>query len=242
MLEWSVPEDWDGEDLQPVADANPCSWITADALAEQRQAVPDLAFRRYHANQWTSAETSWLPAGAWQACCGEPEFTDGEPIWVGVDIGGERSASAVVWVNDALQVGCEIYHGEHAILEVADAVRELAGRYRISELAFDPWRAGQLGAELEREGLTVSVFPQHDARMVPASALLYDAIIDKRITLPSSPELARHAAGAIAKHSRRGWRIDKPNSRVHIDGVIALCMAVDRHAGRPAAAQLLGWL
>src|SRR5215211_1120609 len=88
MLEWSAPEDWDGEDLEPVAAANPASWITAEGLEQQRQALPDLAFRRYHANLWTAAETSWLPAGAWQACIGEPHFTEGERIWVGVDVGG----------------------------------------------------------------------------------------------------------------------------------------------------------
>ena len=78
--------------------------------------------------------------------------------------------------------------------------------------------------------------------MVPASAVLYDAITEKRITLPPDAALAQHAAGAIAKQSRRGWRIDKPNSRVQVDGVIALCMAVDRQANQPAPAELLGWI
>ena len=118
---------------------------------------------------------------------------------------------AVCWVNDSLHVGCEIFQGDGAILDVADLVRSLARRYHVVELAFDPWRAGQLAQELEREGMTVSVFPQSDARMMPASAVLFDAITEQRITLPRSPELAQHAAGAIAKHSRRGWRIDKPN-------------------------------
>src|SRR5215213_9460277 len=242
MLEWSAPEDWDGVDLEPVVAANPASWITADALEQQRQAVHDLAFRRYHANQWTSAESAWLPAGAWQACVGEPRFAEGERIWIGGDVGGERSATAVCWVNDALHVGCEIFQGDGAILDVADLVRSLAHRYQVVELAFDPWRAGQLAQELAREGMTVGVFPQSDARMMPASAVLFDAITEKRITLPASPELAQHAAGAIAKHSRRGWRIDKPTSRVHIDGIIALCMAVDRHANQSAPAELLGWI
>jgi phage terminase large subunit-like protein len=242
MLEWSAPEDWDGEDLTPVFEANPASWITVDGLEQQRQALPDLAFRRYHANQWTAAESAWLPAGAWQACVGEPRFTVGERIWVGVDVGGERSATAVCWVNDALHVGAEIFHGDAAILDVAELVRSLARRYHVVELAFDPWRAGQLAQELEREGMVVSVFPQNDTRMIPASAVLFDAITEQRITLPASPELAQHAAGAVAKQSRRGWRIDKPNARVHIDGVIALCMACDRHANQPAPAQLIGWI
>jgi len=242
MLEWSAPEHWDGDDLEQVAAANPASWITEDALAEQRQALPDLAFRRYHANQWTSAESAWLPAGAWQTCVGEPRFTEDERIWVGVDVGGERSATAVCWVNEALHVGAEIFQGDAAILDVADLVRSLARRYQVVEMCFDPWRAGQLAQELEREGMTVSVFPQNDARMMPASAGLYDAIVEKRLTLPASPEMAQHAAGTIAKQTRRGVRLDKPNSRVMIDSIIALAMALDRHANQPAPAELIGWI
>ena len=50
----------------------------------------------------------------------------GEDVWVGVDVGGERSASAVVWINERLQVGCAIYHGDEGVLECVDKVRELA--------------------------------------------------------------------------------------------------------------------
>ena len=63
-------------------------------------------------------------AAAWRvaACVGVPEFTDGERVWVGVDVGGERSSSAVCWVNESLQVGVEIFHGEAGVLECVDAV------------------------------------------------------------------------------------------------------------------------
>jgi hypothetical protein len=94
----------------------------------------------------------------------------------------------------------------------------------------------------EREGMRVSVFPQNDARMMPASALLYDAIVEKRLTLPASPELAQHAAGTIARQTRRGVRLDKPNSRVQIDGIVALAMAYSRAAEPVPEVKLLGWL
>ena len=64
--------------------------------------------------------------------------------------------------------------------------------------------------------------------MIPASARLYAAVVEQRLTLPDDPELARHASDAIARHSRRGWRIDKPNPRANIDATIALAMAVER--------------
>jgi hypothetical protein len=71
---------------------------------------------------------------------------------------------------------------------------------------------------------------------------LYEAIVNANLTLPDLPELTQHAAGAIAKHTRRGWRIDRPNPRVEIDGVTALMMALDRLENRPAPVELLGWL
>jgi phage terminase large subunit-like protein len=153
-----------------------------------------------------------------------------------------RSASAIVWISETMQVGAALYYGDGAILEIADHVRALAAKYTVREVAFDPWRAGQLAAELEREGLIVFAFPQHDARMVPASAGLHRAIVDRRPTLPDDSELARHATNAIAKHGRRGWRSDKPSPRTQIDGVIALAMALSRAENQPQPAELLGWL
>jgi phage terminase large subunit-like protein len=85
-------------------------------------------------------------------------------------------------------------------------------------------------------------FPQHDARMMPASARLHAAVVEQRLTLPDDRELTRHAAEAIARHSRRGWRIDKPNPRSNIDAVIALAMAVERAEQKPQPVELLGWI
>jgi phage terminase large subunit-like protein len=128
------------------------------------------------------------------------------------------------------------------VLEAVDHVRALAGRYNVRELVYDRWRFGQAAQELEREGLLVVAFPQHDARMIPASARLHAAVVEQRLTLPDDPELARHASDAIARHSRRGWRIDKLNPRANIDAIIALAMAVERAEHKPEPVELLGWL
>ncbi len=132
-----------------------------------------------------------MPAGAWQQCVGHPHFEDGEPIWIGVDLGGEWSASALAWVNSDLQVGCALYYGDSAVLDVAEHIRHLGATYSIREVAFDMWRAGQLAAELEREGVTVSAFPMTDVRTIPASARLHAAIVEQRITLPDDPDSQR---------------------------------------------------
>jgi len=241
-LEWSVPDEDDLDDMKAVKAANPAPWITVKDLRRQRAAVPDAAFAQFHACRWGIGEGSWLPAGAWTACVGTPTFTDGEDVWVGVDVGGERSASAVVWVNAGLHVGCGIYHGDSGVLECVEHVRDLAGQYNVREVVFDPWRFGQAAQELERERITVLQFPQTDVRMIPASVRLHAAIVQQRLTLPDDPQFARHAADAIARHSRRGWRIDKPSPRTHIDAMIALCMAVERAEHEDEPVELLGWL
>jgi phage terminase large subunit-like protein len=245
MLEWRCPEDADVADMAVVKKANPASWITKDALAGQHEAVPEIAFRRFHCNQWAGAEAGWLPPGAWQACVGEPAFTDGERIWIGVDLGGEWSDSAVVWLNEAGHVGCYIGSGEEAIMEVAELIEDLAGQYRIAEVTFDPWRSGILAQQLEQRRVRVSHFPMTDTRTIPASARLHQAIVDGDLVLPDDPRLREHASGAIAKQSRRGWRIDKPGRSQHsgnIDGVVALMMALDIKESRPEPVRVLGYI
>jgi hypothetical protein len=74
-LEWSVPDDVDLDDLQAVKAANPAPWITVADLRRQRAAIQESAFAQFHACRWGIGEGSWLPAGAWQQCVGEPEFT-----------------------------------------------------------------------------------------------------------------------------------------------------------------------
>ena len=45
------------------------------------------------------------------------------------------------------------------MLEIAEVVNELAERFTIAKCTFDPWRAGQVGQELEQRGIRVSAFP-----------------------------------------------------------------------------------
>lgn len=242
FLEWSVDANADMSCAKVVKRANPASWITTEQLAHARDGLPDLAYRRFVANQWTSRAGHWLPPGAWQKCITSPEIEHGETVTVGVDVGGERSATAVAWATDDLRAGVWIGHGDEAVLDARDVIRELAERYVVREVAFDPWRAGQLAAELDREGLLCVAFPQSDSRMIPASARLHAAVVEGRLQLPDLEELHVHAANTIARHGRRGWRLDKPDGRTPNDAIIALCMAVESVENRPEPAKLIGWV
>ncbi len=237
MLEWSLPDDADIDNPKVVKRVNPASWITIEQLAEQRERLPDLAYRRFVANQWTEVAGHWLPPGAWQQCVGSPAI--GSEIFVGVDVGGQGTTTAVVWLDAKLHVGVWTGAGESAVIDAGDVIRELAGSHRVVECVFDPWRAGQLAAELEREGLRCIGVPQTDSRMIPASARLHRAILERRITLPADERLRTAAASTVARTSRRGWRIDGQD----IGPVVALAIALDAaEATKPEPVQLLGWL
>jgi phage terminase large subunit-like protein len=243
-LMWEVPDD---TEPTPAAakTANPQTFTTVAQLAGQREALPDSAWRRFHCGQWVAREGAWLTAPEWDACVGDPAFHDGETIWAGLDVGrGERSTTALIWINAARHVGCRIYTTEDGILRARDAVRDLAQRYRLQALAFDPWNAQQLALEVEQDGVLAVVWPQSDARACPASARLHEAIRRGQLTLPDDPALRRQALAAVQRHSRRGWRIDRATRRPQdaVDGIVALMMALERADSAPAPARLVGWL
>ena len=243
MLEWAVADDWDGEDLGPVKEANPASWITLEGLQEQRDAVADVAFRRFHAGQWAASGQHWLPIGAW-AKCSDPtaKILAGERVFVGVDVGGERSASAVVWVTEDLRVDCEVFHGNEAVLACAAKVQGLAETFHVVECAYDPWRFTQGALELAERGIRVVEFPQSHARMHPASERLHAAIVEGRLKHLDDPALNSHVRQAVAEDTPRGWRISKAKSRDNIDAVVALAMALEAAENKPAALEFHGWL
>lgn len=241
MLEWAVPA---GEEVTPESArrANPAPWITTKGLRQAFAALPLHEFSRYHAGRWTQRAGAFLPEGALDAVIGVPEFEEGEEIWVGMDAGGTEAATAVAWMNAAGATGVWIETDEAAILNAAAKVRELHSQYVIREFVYDPWRARQAALELEREGVRCVEFPQTDVRMVPASATLRAAVVERRLTLPDDPELRRHFSNAVAAHSRRGWRIASPGRGVQVDAVIALCMANERREFVPDPVKVLAWL
>ena len=48
------------------------------------------------------------------------------------------------------------------------ALRELATRFAVVEVGFDPWRFGAQAIDLSSAGLRMVQFPQTDSRLVPA--------------------------------------------------------------------------
>jgi len=242
-LEWSLGEEKALDDWRAVGQCNPAAYITRAALREQAQRTTPISFAQFHCCRWGVAEGSWLPPGAWTACAGELAEPD-EPVWLGVDIGGSRAASAVVGVTSALQVAeVHVFQGDEAVMAVVDKVLDIASRRSVVELAHDPWRFRSEALRLERDhGLQTVEVPMSSTRMGQASENLHSVIVSKRLVHPDHPELNAHVAGAVAKSTPRGWRLNKSADGVQIDAVVALMIAVER-ADQPAQpARLIGWL
>ena len=72
--------------------------------------------------------------------------------------------------------------------------------------------------------------------MIPACERLCDAVVHGRLVHPDDADLNAHL------HSPPSWRLERPDRTTNIDAVVALAMAIDRHAYQPEPVELLGWV
>lgn len=180
-----VPEHVELDDYAAAKRANPLSLITRKWLREQRQAVHEIHYQRFHLNRWVDRIGSWLPAGGSQACANGAVVTEeGSRGWGGVDIGGARADTAIVWLDEQFRVGCRIWSGDDALLDATAFLPAPAQRYRIAEISYDPWRAQMLAKVAEQHGIKCTAFAQSDHRMIPASATLHQAVVEGKLHHP----------------------------------------------------------
>jgi phage terminase large subunit-like protein len=242
-LEWSLSDEHELDNLKAIKRCNPAPWIGIGDLRRQKESVSEGAFGQFHACRWGIRESTWLPEGAWAGCRGKVEFTSGETIWIGIDVGGARSATGVCWMNSRLHVGIAIFEGEDAVFEASEVVLRLAETYRIESVNFDPWRAAVLVRQWELRGIKCTAWLWTDARVIPAAAEVFDAIVNGKLTHPGDEALDRHMALVVGRSTRRGLRIDKANESDQIDGASALLMAYEAAtAPPPPPTRVLGWL
>jgi terminase large subunit-like protein len=176
-------------------------------------------------------------------CRGTVEFEPGEPLWLGVDVGGNRSATGVCWLNSMLHAGIAIFEGDAAVFDAADVVMQLAEQFTIREIAYDPWRAAAIVKAFEQRGIKCTAWPWTDSRVIPAASQLYDAIVEGKLVHDGDETLARHMALVVGRATRRGLRIDKANEADQIDGASALLMAFEAAtAPPPQQTKVPGWL
>jgi phage terminase large subunit-like protein len=126
------------------------------------------------------------------------------------------------------------------IADVKQAIRDACRKYRVLEVAADPYRWAEQIQDLLDEGIPMVEFPTTaPSRMVPACAAFYDGVMTGELTHDADPRLLRHVRNAVVKRDRLGPRIvkDSKDSPRKID--LAVCAVVADERARWHAANNL---
>ncbi len=108
-----------------------------------------------------------------------------------------------------------------------------AKKYQLKEMAFDPWNATQISLQLAEEDIQVVDFRQGFKSMSPATKELEVKILNKELAHGGNPVLAWMMSNVMMAIDPAGnIKPDKSKSREKIDGVVMLCMALDRAVRR----------
>lgn len=234
MLEWALDEKADIDDMAVVKSANPASWLTEQLLSEQREAVHEIAFRRYHCNQWVDSHAPWITADVWDACAEKPEMPPRSDVVLGIDAAVRHDSACVATVRRDAGGVC---HAEFEVWEptrerdieleqLVEFVRAQARKHNVTAVAFDPYFFIHAAQRLDSEGIPMIEWRQDHSRMVPATQTLSELISRGKLRHGGHPTARSHALNAEVQETDRGIRIKK-RGRERNDCAIALAMAVD---------------
>ena len=259
MWWYGLGDDDDPADEDAWMRCNPASWITPEVLRAQWESptVDELAFRRLHLNMWTKTRDAWLPAGLWESLRSDAEIPPGSEVVVAVDVGLVHDSTAVavahklldgtivvqarVWAARDDAVAHAILPGGRVDLEIIeDHIRDLAQKYQVNHVAYDPRFFERSATTLANEGIIVAPVDQSSRRMLEAYAEFYLACREERVTHDGDPVLAQHVEATMATMTERGWKISRQRMQ-RIDACVASAMAVWRAGLDMATDYVLTW-
>lgn len=248
MAWWEAPQDSDHRIPENWRIANPGfdDIVSAEDFVSAVRRTPEAEFRTKRLNQWVSSQISWLPTGTWDELTDLQELDPEAEYMVGFD--GSFSGDTTVLV------GCTIPKDDEnpyvflikawekddrihddswrvEIQEVENMIADFCGRYKVREVACDPFRWQRSMEVLAEKGIPIVEYPSTSARrMVTSCAKFYDAVLDKKLAHDGNPLLTRHLSNAVVKSDNLGVRIVKENraSSRRIDAAVAAVIAFDR--------------
>lgn len=230
------------------AEANPAideNKALRAALRRNCRLMPENDFRRFHLGQWTATQKAWLPYGAFRSRAIETPIEDGDTVWLAVDGSWSGDTTGVVACNENAILQA-IGHWKPPVLDgttwrvpiaqVEQCIREACARYDVVEILFDPARWSRTMQALQDEGLPVVEFPQSTQRLIPATSLFYDAVLDGRLAWVDDVlgrAMEAHISAAELKETDNGGMIRKPAfapAAANIDLAVCALMAHSRAA------------
>ena len=194
FTEFAAPTGCDLDDEEAWKIANPAlgDFLFIDSF---RAALPpktrEATFRRARLGQWVDADDAWMPAEAWGAQATGEGIPDGAPVVLALDgsFSNDHTAITAVTIDPKPhtdKAGHWYNPGDQDwrvdVLEVEEHIRKLCKRWRVKEIAADPYRWQRTLQVLAREGLPVVEFPQSAPRMTPATTGVYEAVINGQLT------------------------------------------------------------
>lgn len=254
MAWWEAPENADHRDPETWKQANP-GYDDICAAADFESAVrttPEAEFRIKRVNQWVNTKSAWLPAGVWENLTQDFELLPTDEYILGFDGSWKNDSTALVAVilprhEDDVYRAFRVAHWEKDFAldddswivdkaEVSKAVIDyFLAHPNCREIVCDPTYWQDEMFQWADAGLQVLEYPNTISRTVPATAKLYEAIMNAKLVHNGDPALARHMDNCILKiDSSRGARITKDyrNPKLKIDLAIALLMAYDRASSK----------
>lgn len=217
-------------------------------FASELRTLPEHEFRRFRLGQWTATEAAWLPAGAWEACRSDEEFDWSSRTWLGFDGSYSGDSTALVAVNQKLQLTVVgVWErpsdltgrtaGEWRVPreDIQRAIHEVMERTDATLLADPPYWQSEILEWRRQWGKRVVDFATgSSALMAPACTAFYAAVCEGRIRDCSQGDgravLARHLSNAVTKATMHGTVITKQKdwSPRKIDAAVAAVVAAQQ--------------
>ncbi len=117
---------------------------------------------------------------------------------------------------------------------VDDKGATVPARFKMKELAFDPWGATQLATQLMAEGHQLTEVRQGYKSLSEPSKDLEAKTVSKKVRHASNPVLRFCAANAVVTTDSAGnIKPDKEKAVGRIDGIVATVMALSRFVNAP---------
>lgn len=220
------------------------SWLDVERLVEEVEdpTTSDSDAKRFYLNQpATMAGERWMDGDRWaKALEGWEPIPDHAEVCLAFDGSWNNDSSAIVVVTlerphrldvvDVWESPPDDPEWQVPIEDVEDAIRAACRRWKVREISADPYLWARSLQILEGERLPVVVFPQSPSRMIPATRMFLDAVVNGWLVHSPDERLTRHVLNAVLKTSSRGGQIfkDSKTSPRKIDLAVASIMALER--------------
>ena len=107
-------------------------------------------------------------------------------------------------------------------------IQDLGKKYNIKDIAYDRWGSDNLIQNLEGMGFKVTRFGQGYGDMSPATNMLMQLVLEKKLAHAGNPPLRWMADNLVVRTDPAGnIKPDKEKATEKIDGMVALIMALD---------------